>query len=143
MGKCNNILEIGIGGGGGGLRILSDIFPESKIFGIDNDIKRCNLFDLETLPNVQLFEFNQCDEKMLEKLPMLDFVIEDASHEMHMSIKTFEILEKKLNLGAVYVIEDIYPHFFNEYLKDGRFEMIDLRECKGRGDDVLAVYYKK
>ncbi len=143
LGKCNNILEIGIGGGGGGLRILSDIFPESKIFGIDNDIKRCNLFDLETLSNVQLFEFDQCDEKMLEKLPMLDFVIEDASHEMHMSIKTFEILEKKLNLGAVYVIEDIYPHFFNEYLKDGRFEMIDLRECKGRGDDVLAVYYKK
>lgn len=143
VGKKNNILEIGIGGGGGGLKILSDIFPESKIYGVDNDISRCNLFDLSTLPNLELFEFDQCDIKMIEKLPGLDFVIEDASHEMQMSIKTFEILEHKLNPGATYVIEDVYPHFYDSYLKDGRFEVIDLRKNKGRDDDIIAVYHKE
>lgn len=143
IGKKNNILEIGIGGGGGGLKILSDLFPESKIYGIDNNISRCNLFDLSTLPNLELFEFDQCDSNMLKNLPNLDIVIEDASHEIMMSIKTFEILECKLNPGATYVIEDVYPHFYEYYLNDGRFEVIDLRKNKGRGDDILAVYHKK
>ena len=90
-----------------------------------------------------LFEFDQCDPKMLDKLPMLDFVTEDASHDMVKSIKTFELLESKLNPGAVYVIEDIYPNFYDSYVKDGRFEMIDIRDMKGRSDDILAVYYNK
>ena len=143
IGKKNNILEIGIGGGGGGLKILSDLFPESNIYGIDYDLSICTLFDLSTLPNVELFEFDQCDPKMLDKLPMLDFVTEDASHDMVKSIKTFELLESKLNPGAVYVIEDIYPNFYDSYVKDGRFEMIDIRDMKGRSDDILAVYYNK
>jgi hypothetical protein len=59
------------------------------------------------------------------------------------SIQTFELLESKLNPGAVYVIEDVYFNFYDSYIKDGRFEMIDLRDVKGRGDDILAVYYKR
>jgi predicted O-methyltransferase YrrM len=143
IGKKNDILEIGIGGGGGGLKILSDLFPESNIYGIDYNLSICTLFDLSTLPNVELFEFDQCDSKMLDNLPMLDFVIEDASHDMVKSIQTFELLESKLNPGAVYVIEDVYFNFYDSYIKDGRFEMIDLRNVKGRGDDILAVYYKR
>lgn len=143
IGKKNNILEIGIGGGGGGLKILSDLFPESNIYGIDYDLSICTLFDLSTLPNIELFEFDQCDPKILDNLPMLDFVIEDASHDMVKSIQTFELLESKLNPGAVYVIEDIYFNFYDSYITDGRFEMIDLRDVKRRGDDILAVYYKR
>lgn len=143
IGKENNILEIGIGGGGGGLKILSDLFPKSNIYGIDYNLSICTLFDLSVLANVKLFEFEQCDSKMLDVLPMLDFVIEDASHDMSKSIQTFELLEPKLNAGAVYVIEDVYPNFYDSYVKDGRFEMIDLRDMKGRGDDILAIYHKK
>ena len=142
IGKSNNILEIGIGGGGGGLKILSDLFPESKIYGIDHNLKICNIFDIKTLLNVELFQFDQCDSRMLDNLPMLDFVTEDASPDMVKSIKTFEMLEFKLNPGAVYVIEDVYPHYYDDYVKDGRFEMIDVRSVKGRDDDILAVYYK-
>lgn len=142
IGKSNNILEIGIGGGGGGLKILSDLFPESKIYGIDNNLEICILFDVSTLSNVELFEFDQCDAKILDNLPMLDLVMEDASHDMVKSIKTFEMLESKLNPGAVYIIEDVYSHYYDDYIKDGRFEMIDIRSIKGRGDDILAVYYK-
>lgn len=143
IGKSNNILEIGIGGGGGGLKILHDLFPESKIYGIDNNLKICTLFDVSTLPNVELFQFDQCDIGMLEKLPMLDLVIEDASHDITKSIQTFEMLEPRLNSGAIYVIEDVYSHYYNDYVNYGKFEMIDLRSIKNRGDDILAVYSKE
>lgn len=142
LGKPHNMLEIGIGGGGGGLKMLCDIFPESNIYGIDNLVSRCQL-KFEDYENLKVFQFDQCDPAMLESLPMLDFVTEDASHIFESSIKTFEMLESKLNPGAVYVIEDVYPQYYDLYVKDGRFEMHDIRSIKDRGDNILAVYHKK
>lgn len=142
LGKSHNMLEIGIGGGGGGLKMLCDIFPESNIYGIDNQVSRCQL-NFKDYENLKVFQFDQCDSTMLERLPMLDFVTEDASHIFELSIRTFEMLESKLNTGAVYVIEDVYPQYYDLYLKDGRFEMHDLRNLKDRGDNIMSVYYKE
>jgi len=139
--KKYNFLEVGIALGGG-LKILSELFPESNIYGVDWNINNLQI-DLNEYKNIQVFESNQCDSKFLDNLPMLDFVTEDASHQVSDSMQTFELLEPKLNSGAVYVIEDVYPQFLDHYLKDGRFKIIDVRNIKDRGDDILAVYYKE
>lgn len=58
--------------------------------------------------------------------------------------KIIEISKLGLTDKATYhSYEDVYPHFYDDYLKDGRFEVIDLRKNKGRGDDIIDVYYKK
>jgi hypothetical protein len=136
-----NLLEVGTAYGGT-LRALSELFPESNIYGVDWDLSNLKI-NVEDFPNIQVFESHQCDSKFLDNLPMLDFVTEDASHIMSESIATFELLESKLNPGALYVIEDVYPEYYNAYLKDGRFKIYDVRDIKGRGDDVIAVYEKK
>jgi len=136
-----NMLEVGICCGGT-LRALSELFPNSNIYGVDWDLSRLQI-DLEQLSNIKVFKSHQCDSNFLNNLPMLDFVTEDASHVMSESIATFELLEPKLNSGAMYVIEDIYPEYYNAYYRDGRFDIYDVTDIKGRGDDVLAVYIKK
>ena len=140
IGRNNNILEIGTGHGGG-LKFLSESFPESTIYGLDHDY---SILKIETEnTNIKLLEqMDQNNARLIEMLPMLDIVIEDASHIYTKSIKTFEMLVNKLNEGALYIIEDIYPKYLNYYNNDPRFEIYDLRANKGRGDDIIAVYIK-
>ena len=139
-GKESNILEVG-NGEGGGLRILSELFPESKIYGIDYDGSILTI-DIEDT-NIEVFEYDQTDPKIIDVLPKLDLVIEDASHQFDASMKTFQLLEPLLNPGALYIIEDVYPHFVDSYEETGIFDMYDATEIKNRKDDMLAVYTKK
>lgn len=139
--KNYNILEVGIYAGGM-LRGLSELFPKSNIYGVDWDLTNIQI-DLKNFSNITLIQSHQCDSSFVDSLPMLDFVTEDASHQMDESMKTFNLLEPKLNKGALYVIEDIYPQFYDAYVQDQRFDIYDVRDIKGRGDDVIAVYRKK
>ena len=140
IGKKCNMLEVGMSWGGG-MQILSELFPDSNIYGLDWDVSLLRI-DPKNWSNMTIFEADQRDPTIIDKLPMLDFVTEDCSHQMPDSIATFEILEPKLNPGAVYVIEDVYPHFFDDYCRDGRFDMYDVTHVKNRTDDLLAVYRK-
>jgi len=138
--KCN-LLEVG-SGYGGGLKILSELFPDGNVYGVDHNTGLLKI-NIEEYSNLEVFQSDQCDSSFINNLPMLDFVTEDASHQMEQSIKTFEILEPKLNPGAIYAIEDVYPEFYDAYVSDGRFKIFDVRDKKGRADDVIAVYYKE
>jgi len=140
VGKECNICEVGTCHGGG-MKILSDIFPESTIYGVDQTFDTLKI-EQDSLPNAVWIQSDQCDPALADKLPKLDFVTEDASHQLPLSLKTFEILEPLLNPGGVYVIEDVYPEFLDYYMSDPRFDIYDLRDIKDRGDDVLAVYTK-
>ena len=141
LGKNNNILEIGTGNGGG-LMILSESFPESTVYGLDHNY---SILKIETVgTNIKLLkETDQNDENFINEIPMLDLVVEDASHDYNKSIKTFEMVIGKLNPGAIYIIEDVYPQYIENYNNDGRFEVHDLRKNKDRGDDIIAVYKHK
>lgn len=139
LGKNNNILEVGISTGGG-LLFLSESFPESVVYGLDHDLSNLRIQTVNT--NIKLLkEYSQVDPNFTEELPGIDIVIEDASHDYSLSMKTFELMLPKLNKGAIYIIEDVYPEFIELYQKDDRFVVHDIRHIKGRGDDVIAVYY--
>ena len=138
LGKKNNILEVGTAKGGG-LLFLSNCFPESNIFGLDHNYSAIEVtFERE---NVKLLkETDQTDPSFIDDLPDIDIVIEDASHSHELSIKTFNIVLPKLKPGSIYIIEDVYPEFKDLYIKDGRFEVIDISHIKGRGDDIVDIY---
>ena len=140
LGKKNNILEIGTGQGGG-LKVLSESFPESTVYGLDHNYSILSIDVTDT--NITLLkETDQNSEGFITELPMLDLVVEDASHDYNKSIKTFELVVGKLNSGAIYIIEDVYPEYLDKYNSDPRFKIYDLRNNKNRGDDIVAVYEK-
>jgi predicted O-methyltransferase YrrM len=139
--KKLNILEIGTGHGGG-LIILSKVFPDSNIYGIDYDYSILKI-ETENTNITLLKESEQTNRNIVDGVDNIDIVIEDASHSYEKSMITFDIVEKKLNKGAVYIIEDVYPEFKPLYQADPRFEVIDLTHIKNRGDDCIAVYRKK
>jgi hypothetical protein len=139
--KQNNILEVGVGNGGG-LKFLHDTFTESHIFGSDIDCSKLQI-DITDYPRLTLLPESDQTSIDISLLPDLDVVIEDASHDMEMSLKTFHLLKSKIKSGGVYVIEDIYPQFLEHYKKLDYFELIDLRHLKKRKDDVCAIYKKQ
>ena len=136
--KNLNILEIGTGCGGG-LLMLSKIFPTSKIYGLDHNYDILKITTENTNINL-LKSTDQCDNSFLNKIENLDIVIEDASHDYNKSIQTFENIQPKLNKNGLYIIEDVYPDFLDNYKNDNRFEIINLSHIKNRGDDVIAIY---
>lgn len=151
------IFELGTGFGGG-LIILSEVFPNAEIYALDHNYTGPYCLYPEFLPNDRkehqiakidgrniklLPEMDQSDPKILELTPQFDIIIEDACHQYYKSMESFNLLEQKLKPGGIYIIEDIYPDFYDFYKNDSRFELFDLRSIKGRGDDVLAVYYRK
>lgn len=137
-GRVNNILEIGIYKGGG-LKFLHDTFENSKIIGSDLDYSKLEL-DLNIYNRLELLPPSDQININVDLLPMLDIVIEDASHEMEKSISSFNRIKPKLNKGGIYVIEDIYPQYVEKYKALNFFMLIDIRHIKNRGDDVCAVY---
>lgn len=139
--KNNNILEIGIAEGGG-LLILSQLFPESVIYGID--INCSNLKIKTDNTNIKILSEIEQTKINIYDLPNLDIVIDDASHKLDNTIKTFEILVKKLNSNAIYIIEDIQPEQLQYYQNDKRFVIHNLTHIKHlKPDDIIAIYKNK
>jgi len=141
IGKKLNILEVGVAKGGG-LIILSQLFPESNIYGVDRSYKELEL--QEEYRNLKMLpESDQTNPNLVNQLPNLDLVIEDASHDYYKSMETFNIIKSKLNENAIYIIEDIFPEYRSFYDNDERFKIYDLTHIKNRSDDVAAVYIHK
>lgn len=133
-----NILEIGIAHGGM-LLILSELFPNSNIYGLDFNHSQLQIDIGNT--NIKLLPpMDQCDPEILKHLPMLDVIIEDASHLYDKSIATFELLKNRLNPGGIYLIEDVYPEYLHLYEQDPRFKIYNFIHLKNRQDDVVACY---
>jgi hypothetical protein len=141
--KSLNLLEVGIAGGAS-LKMWEKIFPKAKIYGADGNYSylKCSP---EELKNITLLsQGDQTDPNIFKDIPMMDIIIDDASHIAINSIKTFEILKHKLKDGGLYIIEDVWEEQLKEYPEEflKQFEIADLRYIKNRGDDILLVYKK-
>lgn len=142
------ILEIGISGGAF-LRVLSEFFlPTARIYGLDVDISKAKL--AARIPNVQLFQRDgTLPETAAELQQRFDLITEDGSHTPEDQEKTLDAFAPYLKEGGVYVTEDIHQNHaprLQESLaalakKHGLvMEWHDLREKKGREDDIVAIF---
>jgi cephalosporin hydroxylase len=140
----SNILEIGIAGGYS-LHMWSEYFTNSNIYGVDVSD------EILTNPKLKSEKFNviHSDATKPEFLNQItdmtfDIIIDDGSHLLEHQLESFKLLGSKVNVGGIYVIEDV-AHLDKD-MEDkfkslhNNCEIIDLRHIKGRYDDVLIIY---
>jgi len=111
---------------GTGLAVWSELFPKTKLVGLDIDLSytKENLPTLKSLgafqsDNLTLAEFDQFkpDNNVLAKLlekNSVDIVIDDGFHSNETAMNTFKAMEDYLTCNFVYFVEDIsdFSHFF-------------------------------
>jgi hypothetical protein len=144
LNKKINLLEIGVAGGVS-LKMWQEILPKAKIYGADANYGYLQ-YPIEEFANMVLLpQGSQTDENVFKDIPLMNIIIDDASHIAANSIKTFNILKNKLKKNGIYIIEDVWEEQLKEYPEDflKQFEIIDLRHYKNRGDDMLLVFNKK
>jgi SAM-dependent methyltransferase len=140
-----NMMEVGIQRGGSILAWLK-AFPKATVIGVDCqktvNINGCDRYK-ELITNAYDDEF-----MTLIQPKSLDFIIDDGSHAYNDIRFACENYPKLLKSGGILVIEDIpdvkwIPKLRAIVSAQGCFtEVIDLREKKGRWDDVLLVIRK-
>jgi 2-polyprenyl-3-methyl-5-hydroxy-6-metoxy-1,4-benzoquinol methylase len=149
--NAKNILEIGIYSGAF-LEILADYFENAQIYGIDIDLG--NLRYGKDHPRIHINEMNGTDPDSTKKLGVasFDLVIEDGSHIPDEQVATFRNYAPLINLGGIYIIEDIDSGTVRALrprlaliaaTNRMDFEIIDLRYLKGRYDDICMIAIKK
>jgi hypothetical protein len=142
--KKINFLEIGLAGGAS-LKLWKQILPDANVYGVDRNYGSLQ-YPMEEFKDVVLLpQGDQTDPEVFKNIPMMDVIIDDASHISQNSIKTFNILKEKLNEGGFYVIEDVYEEQLKEYPQEflKQFKLVDLRKFKNRGDDMLLVFHNQ
>jgi hypothetical protein len=139
-----NLLEVGVACGVS-LKMWQEIFPKAKIYGADANYGYLKYSQEELADMVLLPQGNQTDPNIFKDIPMMDIIIDDASHEPELSTQTFNILKDRINKNGIYIIEDVcqehLPRFTSDFLR--QFDLIDLRRFKNRGDDMALVYKNK
>lgn len=148
-----NLLEIG-NDKGGSLKLWFDYFKNATIDGIDIDhkmIRACLMKPNEPF-RVNLLECDAYDKKNIPK-KQYDIIIDDGSHTFVDVIKFIFYYLPLLKDDGIAVIEDIqHPtciDLFNIIIEEHFPELkdcinvYDLREKKGRYDDILYVIDKR
>jgi hypothetical protein len=160
---AQNVLEIGIGDegqgirNGGSIKLWHDYFVNAKVYALDildinavwNGIKNNDRIILHTSVDAYSKEFVQSE--FLDKDIKFDMMLDDGPHTLE-SMKSFITLYSPLLAdNGILIIEDIQdPKWINELYKvvpDNLKEFVsayDLRKNKNRYDDiVLAIRNKK
>ena len=110
--KSPRVLEIGIQRGGS-IELWQKYFGDGcEIIGIDIDP---NCLSLSYDKNIKIHIGDQSDTKFLEKLIFLygnfDIIVDDGGHSMIQQITTLQTLYPYLNIGGVYIIEDVHTSY--------------------------------
>ncbi|KPY53852.1 class I SAM-dependent methyltransferase [Pseudomonas syringae] len=112
-----SLLEIGIQNGGS-LEIWNTLFPHSKIIvGCDINPDCAQLkYDSE---KIKLLIGNINDSNIQRQLDALsnefDIIIDDGSHTSSDIITSFFLLFPKLNIGGIYIIEDLHCSYWQSF----------------------------
>jgi hypothetical protein len=103
-GTAVRLLEIGVCHGGS-LQLWKAYFgPKATIMGLDID-PRCSEYMED---QISIFTGNQTDQRQLAAFQSLDIVIDDGSHKFEDQQASLNGLYPNLNVGGVYLIEDIH-----------------------------------
>ena len=127
------LLEIGVGGygdpkaGGSSLMTWGAYFPLGQIIGLDISEK-----DLDLPPNVTLYQGSQDDPVVLEKIVRehgpFDVIIDDGSHHVELTLRSFLLLYAGLREDGFYIVEDTQTSFYDQLAgrPDGRETMFEV-----------------
>jgi lipopolysaccharide biosynthesis protein len=110
------VLEIGVQNGGS-IELLSSYFTNYElIIGCDIDPKCGELrFNKD---NIEIVVGNACDDFIVKRIVdknKFDIILDDGSHDSKDIILAFLKYFPYLNVGGVYVIEDIHCSYWQEY----------------------------
>lgn len=134
--NVKNILEIGIGclekeqmkhikhlnyRTGNSLRFWRDYFVNAIVYG-------CDIFEEALFEDdrIKTFVCDQSNKKSLNDLinnigNKLDIIIDDGSHQLEHQTISFIELEKHLTDDGIYVIEDVFTHYIDNYISLDNF----------------------
>jgi len=134
-----NLFEVGYCKGGS-CKLWDDYFSIAKI----------KIIDIEGDPfNSGKIQFELKDSNDLTSEYFKDFIpdiaLDDGSHDLADQLYFIKIIYPILKKGGLLIIEDVsdIDNQKPEFIKLGiPFEIIDLRNVKGRYDDVLILYRK-
>lgn len=144
-----HVLEIGIGGHAGGIRLFRDYFHNSVIHGIDVFAAKPEWGDTQTDTRVVLHpKTNAYTTDCISSLSdvKFDVIIDDGSHtleDMKFVVTNYVSLLKE---KAILVIEDVQDISWIDVLREATppeyqpyIRVYDLRKNKNRYDDILFV----
>lgn len=138
-----SLLEIGVSKGYS-LALWKEFFINSKIIGLD-----INLSNLIFKPDgFEVYQVDATDKLKLDdvlKNETFDFIIDDGSHLLEHQIASFNILFPRLKRQGIYFIEDIanIDEAKSSIINlNPNLKIHDLRNTKGRSDDVLVIINK-
>jgi len=131
------VLEIGINQGHS-LMMCKEYFLQAEIVGVDIKVPNVNT-------GCQMIEGDATDPDTFKNLDGFDVIIDDGSHVFKHQIKSFNLLFPKLNVGGIYIIEDIrdIDSSREAFLSlHPSVQIFDMRDNKNRPDDVIVQIKK-
>jgi precorrin-6B methylase 2 len=144
--KKIKVLEIGTRLGTS-IHLWQQYFSKGEITGIDTwdqILERHKGID-----RITYLDGDAYDEECVKSLPKFDIIIDDGPHSEESQVRCIELYLSKLKKGGVLVIEDVQNISTFEVLKNcvpeeykQNIECIDLRENKGRYDDLMFIIRK-
>lgn len=151
---AKNVLEIGIQGGGS-IKLWHDYFPNADVYGLDimhiNDVLS-ELKDqtrIHLLTSIDAYDLSFFENTLLSKNIRFDMILDDGPHTLESMIIFISRYSKLLTDDGILILEDIQSSDWFEILKScvpnnlkKYIEIYDLREIKGRYDDLVLVINK-
>jgi hypothetical protein len=134
-------LEIGVSHGGS-LEVWRRYFgPDAIIVGIDID-ERCAAFDGEA---ARVRIGSQDDPAFLravvEEMGGVDIVLDDGSHVARHQRASFEVLFPLLEVGGLYVVEDLHTAYWAKFGGGRRRRGTFIEVVKELADDMHEPYH--
>ena len=145
--KPVRVLEIGIASGHSLLLWDRYFSNHTGIYGVDNYGGNIVSTARET-KNIFITIDDAYAQRVVDSLPKFDIIIDDGPHTLESMVLCIDLYLPKLNKGGVLVIEDVQsmdwiPVLNNTFDKikneTDQSDIIDLRNTKGRYDDLMFV----
>ena len=139
--KC--IMEIGVYNGGS-IKLWESFFTNARVYGLDITM---NANKLTFSDRVQLLQGDAYSSSLVHQVPNeIDIAIDDGPHTLE-SMKSFlQQYLPKLARNGILIIEDVQNITWMEQLREvvpecfkKHIEIVDLRNIKGRYDDLLFI----
>ena len=147
-GYPKNVLEIGYGKSGAGIRAFRDVL--GKLGGGFHALENWeeNFPDREFEPGIHIHGADQRNAGDLAAFAegferYFSLIVDDGCHEIEAQTLSAAALWPTLQGGGIYVVEDVQNiDHVSRFKSFPGFEVVDRRKVKGRYDDVLVILRK-